>query len=241
MTPEAFLAELLTRASSSGDDRFASRQLLRLYEKALARPGGVFLELGTDRGQASRAILAACQTNGGSLVSVDIRDCSQAVSSPCWTFVQADSTDRVRITSAAPVLEDGIDFVYVDSLHTAEHVTREVYAWFPLVKDGGFLFFDDVDSGPYLSGERKDNPRMEIDNRCIRQALESIFYSNREVMDFSLEYGSTGLAVIEKRGGELKPARRHPQRNSMLLARIRTKLGLERYTHKSDGTDFVVN
>lgn len=243
MSPKDYLNLLQEVSGAKGEKRHAAQQLLVLNDEARRRPNGMFLELGTDRGQASRAILAGCEDNGGRLVSVDIRDCSTAVSSENWKFVRSNSIDRETILRAAPELLAGIDFVYVDSLHTAEHVTREVYTWFDLIKEGGVLFFDDIDSGPYLSGRRKDNPVIEIDNRQIKNALENIFYSNLDTIDFHTIYGSTGLGVIRKKSGlgeKLLQPYAAGRRNNYTLARLQKRLGSRFYRHTKDGTDFLI-
>ena len=65
-----------------------------------------------------------------------------------WTFVQNDSADVASIVTAAPILKNGIDVIYIDSLHTSEHVYKEIFGWFPYLKKGGIAYFDDVDTGP---------------------------------------------------------------------------------------------
>ena len=238
-----YLTEVRQRSLQSGEAAIAARQLWRIYEVAMQRSGGTFLELGTDRGQASRAILAACEQHGGRLVSVDVRDCSGAAESTQWTFVQSDSTDRDAIVSRAPILQDGIDMIYLDSLHTPEHVQKEVYTWFGSVREGGSLFFDDVDSAPYMRGRRKDNPLMEIDNRKILALVQDIFYANIDQLRLTVEYGSTGLARLEKIspiGTQLKPpVSMPPPRRNRTIGKLMRRFRRQTYTHKRDGSDFI--
>ena len=236
------VSRLRSMLGSSDESHFVAWQLLQLYEAALDRPGGTFLELGTDRGQGSNALLAACDEVGGRLVSVDIRDCSSAAASPNWTFVQSSSIDRRAIIEAAPFLSDGIDITYVDSLHTPDHVRQEIYTWFDLVREGGLIYFDDVDSGPYMRGRRKDNAHMEISNRRIRELIERVFYANVDKLELALNFGSTGLGLLRKRvpfGARLSPpgSRLKPRRNE-LLAKIARRVS-PRYRHKGDGSDFI--
>ena len=68
----------------------------------------------------------------------------------------------------------------------------------PFFKKGGVIFFDDIDSNPYLKGQRKDNVGIEISNRKILELIESIFISNIDIIDLTLIKGSTGLARIDK-------------------------------------------
>ncbi|MDO8288771.1 MAG: class I SAM-dependent methyltransferase [Parvibaculum sp.] len=243
MSFASYIEKLLETANSKEEARHAAQQLICLYEEACKHPNGLFLELGTDRGQGSRAMLAACEKNGASLVSIDIRDCSGAVTSDRWTFVQASSTDRDYIVTQAPALLGGIDLVYVDSLHTPEHVEKEVYAWFDLLKPGGVMFFDDIDSGPYLPAARKDNAMMEIANARIRRKIEDIFYANVDVMDLSMIYGSTGLGVIRKRNGAgegLRPLPPSRRRQNIFMAKISRRLFPNQYRNTGDGSDFLI-
>ncbi|RWO85020.1 MAG: class I SAM-dependent methyltransferase [Mesorhizobium sp.] len=239
----SYLRATQERTQSCGEAAIAALQLVRLYDAAAARPNGTFLELGTDRGQATKMILAACEKNGGNLVSVDIRDCSSAAVSCRWTFVQADSIDRKTILNKAPILQDGIDLVYVDSLHTPEHVLNEVYTWFSLVRKGGTICFDDIDPNPYMRGRRKDNPQIEIANRRIFYVVQSIFYDNLDQLQMTVDFGSTGLAMLRKTseiGSELKPFNHLPaERNSTFLAKLSVRFGERYYAHKGDGSDFL--
>ena len=103
------------------------------------------------------------------------------------------------LLSKKPVLKDGIDILYVDSLHTESHVLKEIYGFFEYIKPNGLIYFDDIDSGPYMSGQRKDSINTEIDNRKIFNLLEAIFRANYSSIDFSIHRGSTGLAKFKKR------------------------------------------
>lgn len=191
-----------------GEEASAADQLLFLHDFAAARPAGTFLELGTDQGQATKVILNALHGASGQLVSVDVEDCRTAGSGPNWSFVQSSSTDVDAITTAAPRLKDGIDLVYVDSLHTVAHVYAETMGWFPFVKQGGAIVFDDVDPSPYMAGRRKDSTRKELSNRAIAQLVSDLFYDNLDALRMEVKYGSTGLAILTKTaplGANLRP------------------------------------
>ena len=54
------------------------------------------------------------------------------------------------------------------------------------------MLFDDVESGPYLQGQRKDSIDIETSNRKINQLIEAVFLSNLNVLDLSIIKGSTG-------------------------------------------------
>ena len=203
-----YVARLHAARMSQSEEASAADQLLTLHEAAQARPDGTFLELGTDQGQATKAILNALHGADGLLISVDVEDCHYAGAGPNWQFVQSDSTDIDAILAAAPRLQDGIDLVYVDSLHTVAHVHAEARAWFPYLKPGGRMIFDDVDPTPYMQGHRKDSARKEIGNRAISSLVTALFYANLDSLRMEMKLGSTGLAIWTKTapmGTDLRP------------------------------------
>ncbi len=79
------------------------------------------------------------------------------------------------ILSNAPYLKNGIDVLYIDSLHAKNHVERELSGWYPFLKKGSHIFFDDVDSNPYRKGQRKDHFHGELRLDEIREYIEAFF------------------------------------------------------------------
>lgn len=191
--------DLKVAEHADGPARHSAAQLMRLYRTAKALASPTILELGTGRGESTTVLLQACQERAGRLVSVDIDDCSDVSDSEWWTFVQADSTNIAAIVARAPLLEAGIDVLYVDSLHRRSHVEKELMGWYPLLKQGAHIFLDDVDSNPYWRGNRKDNVRAEIAFDEIREFVKAFFYANENDVSLDIMYGSTGLAHLHKR------------------------------------------
>lgn len=183
---------------AKGVEGQSATQLMRMYRIATEQTTPTILELGTAKGASTTLFLQVCEENDGRLVSVDIKDCSDISQSSRWQFVQSDSTDVDFILSAAPHLREGIDILYIDSLHTRSHVEKEVTGWYPFMKQGSHVFFDDVDSNPYRKGQRKDNFRAEIEWDKIREYVEAFFYSNEDDLYLDIMFGSTGLAHLYK-------------------------------------------
>ncbi|WP_281931831.1 class I SAM-dependent methyltransferase [Roseibium album] len=177
-----------------------AQHLLSMFDEVASREQPIVLELGTKTGVSTSVFLGALhEGEGGHLYSVDIVDCSKVASSPYWTFIQSDSADIEGVLSSAPALRTGIDVLYVDSLHHVDHIRKELFGFFPFVKPGGVIFFDDVDSLPYMRHREKDNIHTEIGNRLALQFLNEVFEDNAEKLHFSVSRGSTGLARMEKR------------------------------------------
>lgn len=240
---ETYFDAVREAAEEPSERAIFADQLLVLHEAARSKPDVVFLELGTDRGQSTKMILHALAGTRGRLVSVDIRDCSDAGAGDNWTFIQADSADVAAILSKAPFLKQGIDFIYVDSLHTPEHVLKELYGFFKYVRKGGKIFFDDIDSTPYMRGRRKDSYRAEMRNREIFGVIKDVFYDNLDCLRLEAKFGSTGLAILTKTaefGAELRPYRPLPkERRFAAFYRLIRKFK-KRYKNLGDGSDMLI-
>ncbi|MDB2591532.1 class I SAM-dependent methyltransferase [Candidatus Pelagibacter bacterium] len=244
---EKYLSTLKSHANKQSELRFAANQLLEMHAEAMSRTNPIIVELGVDKGQSTRIFLNAISEKSNSrLISVDIRDCKDAVKSDKWEFVQQNSVDVDLLLSKKPILKNGIDILYVDSLHTESHVLKEIYGFFEYIKPNGLIFFDDIDSGPYMSGQRKDSINTEIDNRKIFNLLEAIFRANYSSIDFSIHRGSTGLAKFKKRsalGDKLKDPIYIGNRRLRLFWRFLEIINLKKsYRHNNDTNDsFLIN
>lgn len=240
-----YVARLQDLRLAQGEEACAADQLLTLHDIASAQPNGIFLELGTDAGQSTKVILNALSGHQGLLVSVDVEDCDEAGSGPNWRFVQTSSTDVDTVLNAAPELRDGIDMIYVDSLHTVEHVHAEIMAYFPLLRRGGQMLFDDVDPTPYMFGHRKDSARKEISNRAISDLVKGVFYCNPSHLRMDLKLGSTGLAIFTKTsdlGARLAPyTPMVPARDNRELADLHDRLrGHQEYKNSLSSQSMLI-
>lgn len=183
---------------TSGNDGKVATQLMRMYRTICEYERPVILELGTGKGQATTVFLKACEEKNGKLVSIDINDCSDVSDHGSWTFVQSDSRAKDFIIENAPHLKDGIDLLYVDSLHEKEQVESELMTWFPYMKEKSHIFFDDVDANPCRKGNRKDDFGKERAWNEIYEYVQSFFYTNENELYLDIMYGTTGLAHLYK-------------------------------------------
>lgn len=192
------MQEFIQAEHSPGNHGAVSAQLMRLHREVLAMNAPMVLECGVNRGQSTGFFAWACEQNGGRLVSVDINNCSDAIVSPVWTFIQSDDTRQDIIFAQVPQLYHSIDFLYIDSLHTARHVEKLLMLYYLHVRQGGIIAVDDVDPLPYLRGKPKDNKTQEITWRQMGAAVRHFFYANEDALRMEIYYGSTGLAIIRK-------------------------------------------
>jgi predicted O-methyltransferase YrrM len=222
-------ASIAAQSQENNSRGASSAQLMQMYRIAEAKESPIILELGVCRGESTTVLLQACSQTGGRLVSVDIENCSSLSDSPSWQFVQSNSSDTTFIIDKAPHLKTGIDILYIDSLHTKEHVKNELTCWYPYIKEDGFIFFDDVDSRPYMSGQASDSFWAEITWNEIHDYIVAFYYANQEQTRLSISYGCTGQACLEKRC----PKGTLPREARPLKRRRKTILNLVRYSPSS--------
>lgn len=202
-------------------------QLMTLHRLVARLEAPLILECGVNRGWSSGVLAHACEQKGGRLISLDIEDCSDAIKSEVWTFIRTDDSDLEHVLAQAPEIAGGVDLVYVDSLHSPGHVARLAELYYPFVRQGGYLAFDDVDPGPFMKGGRKDNPDMEIVWRRIGNVVLDFFYANEDDLLLEFQFGSTGLAIMKKLAplnATARPARRLQRRFFTLRSLARALL-----------------
>ena len=244
---ENYIDKLRANSKIDSETRFVANQLLEMHSEALKRDRPIIVELGVDKGQSTRVFLNAIDNKTNArLISIDIKDCKDAVKSSNWEFVQQDSVEIESLLLKKPIIKDGIDILYIDSLHTQSHVLKEVYGFFQYIKPEGIIYFDDIDCGPYMNGQRKDSISIEIVNREIFDLLEAIFRANYSSVDFSINRGSTGLAKFVKYsnlGDKLNPPIFIKKRKFKLFWRLLEILKLKKtYQHNnSTNESFLIN
>ncbi len=222
---EEFLDRLNIQKDLQEESRFIALQLLELHKEVLKRETVQILELGVYSGQSTRVFLNAIKDkNCSKLISIDIKDYSDVCSSSKWHFIKSNSLDIDYILKKEPdILNKGIDVLYIDSYHTREHVQNELYLYYPYLNHNSVIFFDDIDSGPYMMNQRKDSISTEIENRSILDLINSVFYTNKNEINLNIYKGSTGLARIDKlsiKGKSLKTPKRFFKRRNKILWKI---------------------
>ena len=239
---QKYIDELKNHLSKLDETRFVAQQLLRLHQEVKLKADPLVVELGVDKGQSTKVFLNAIEgKSNGKLISIDIKNCHSAVDAERWEFVQQDSSDIKSLIIAKPIIKNGIDVLYIDSLHTAKHVKKEIYNFFEYLNEDAYIFLDDIDSGPYMSKQRKDSVGIEIANRKIYKLLEAIFRANISKLDFEIMRGSTGLGIFRKRvplGEKLNPPILLRERNNYLINKVFQKISFKKsYHHNTNSFD----
>ncbi|RMF80671.1 MAG: class I SAM-dependent methyltransferase [Chloroflexi bacterium] len=218
---------IVAQESMAGLEGKVATHHLKLYHLVSAMQRPVVLEFGVDKGRSTCILLHACESSGGHLYSVDIKDCADVAQSEAWTFIQHDDRSRDAIMRQHPALKDGIDLLHIDSRHNGEHVATLLMTWFPYLKAGSYITLHDIDPTPYLPSQRKDNVTIEHGIRQIANTVQQFFYANEDELFLEFHFGSTGMAIMKKlspMGTTPNPPRALPQRRLLWLQRVRQAL-----------------
>ena len=153
------------------------------------------LELGVQKGISTNYFLEVCDRNNGKLYSVDIDDCSGVSANQRWKFIHSRDDDFKTIFNLIP---KKVDVIYIDSLHEANHVEKLIYNYYEKLKEGGYIFIDDISHLLYLKNKPRSNFYCEINNKETFDRILEIYNSNRSLFDLNFSFKSSGLGIIKK-------------------------------------------
>ena len=185
-----------------------------LFPKIKEINNPIILELGVQTGRSTKKFLDICEKKNGKLFSVDIDDCSNVSDSNLWSFYQTRDDNFEYIKSNIP---KKIDVLFIDTLHEANHVEKLIKNYFSLIKNGGFIFIDDISHLPYLKNRKRNNFYCEINNQETFELLLSIYSENINNFDLNFSFVSSGLAILKKKSdNELNNYKKIKNRNLSL-------------------------
>jgi len=123
-----------------------NEHLSLLYFLVVSHNLKTVLELGTDIGFSTRALLCGVKRTGGYLTSIDIKNCpeikqwiSDKQLDKYWTFVESNDLFYN--------LEKPIDLLFVDSMHTHDQLKAELNLFSP--KTRKFIAIHDTNHAKY--------------------------------------------------------------------------------------------
>ena len=151
--PNPILAEALGRWGQAASD--IRDHLPILFSEAVAARPRLIVELGTRGAVSTRALLAAAEVTGATVLSIDIADCSATDIPPRfaarWRFEQADDVAFAGAPFEAFCAQQGLapqaEVIFVDTSHTYDHTRAELAAWTPRLPPGGVMLFHDTNMG----------------------------------------------------------------------------------------------
>ena len=159
-------------------------------------PKPTILELGVQEGVSTKKFLNICDINNGRLYSVDVEDCSNVSKNLKWKFIKSRDDNFDYIKSIIP---EKIDVLFIDTLHEANHVEKIFYNYYNSVKNGGYIFIDDISHLPYLNNEKKSNFYCEINNQETFNKILEIYLNNFDNFSLNFSFESSGLGIIKKK------------------------------------------
>jgi predicted O-methyltransferase YrrM len=158
--------------------------LPRLFAETCRYEAPQVVELGVRSGNSTCAFLAAVETVGGHVWSVDPERAHVPphwFDSDLWTFVQADD---LKVVDEAPVC----DVLFIDTTHGYQQTWNELLNYAGKVRPGGVILLHDTElERPELSPHDDPFP--------VRRATEE-FLTYYPVGDVEWVSGCNGLAVI---------------------------------------------
>ena len=99
--------------------KFLSTELINIKKPKI-------IEFGVREGRATKIFLDYCDKFDGNLYSIDIDDCSGLFHNKFWKFIQSRDDSYNYINKRIP---SKIDLIYLDTIHTASHVEKIIYAY----------------------------------------------------------------------------------------------------------------
>jgi predicted O-methyltransferase YrrM len=135
------------------------------------------VEIGVDRGYSTRFLCHAAKEIGGEVISVD-KEVNEGLKSELggladyWRFVNKDSS-----TAGNEWDEGEIDLIFVDGDHSFQGCNKDIEAWWPHIRVGGYMILHDYAVG------------SEVDIA----ALKNLWGSNSEKVIFPLEPMQIGV------------------------------------------------
>lgn len=152
------------------------------------------LELGTQFGNSTIALLYAAKEIHGKVTTVDIDPCKYArkrikeldLDGFC-NFIQYDDTQIEW--------SDPIDHLFIDSNHSYSHITRQLVKYEPYLRKGGIITLHDIVMHEFDS---KGNPIGKTSNKnSVMNAIED-YIVKRNDLKFYKYFNCNGLGIIRK-------------------------------------------
>ncbi len=138
----------------------------------------LIVELGTKTGMSTFALSRAAMVTGATLLSVDFRDCSDALDWDKWNFVHMDDvafSKQFPEWASERDIKPSIDVLFIDTSHEYNHTKNEIAVYEPFFsKDVKVIFHDSNCSGWYI----RKNFTIDKSYDCKRgviHALEDFF------------------------------------------------------------------
>lgn len=153
------------------------------------------LEFGVKSGDSTKIFLEICEKRNGKLFSIDIDDCSNVSKSDHWTFFKTRDDNFEFLERKLP---NKFDLIYLDTIHTANHVEKIFYYYYKKLKINGSFIIDDISWLPYVKDNYRNTFYCEINNQETFYRILEIYRSNEKNFNLEFSFLDSGLAKIKK-------------------------------------------
>ena len=162
------------------------------------------VELGVaETALSTKNFLNYVSDKGGELYSIDIQDFSKItnsdnfknINSKNWNFLQSNDLNLEKILKNFPIIKNGIDVLYVDSLHDPTHIEKTLMKWFKYINQFGYIFFDDTESRVY---KEQKALFISIGNDGMDDIIKKFYYRNSNLVKYTKYFTDTGLSEFYK-------------------------------------------
>jgi len=164
----------------------------------------IIVELGVaETALSTKNFLNYVTNKGGELYSIDIQDFSKItdsdnfknINSKNWNFLQCNDLNLEKILKNFPIIKNGIDVLYVDSLHDPTHIEKTLMKWFKYINQFGYIFFDDTESRVY---KEQKALFISIGNDGMDDIIKKFYYRNSNLVKYTKYFTDTGLSEFYK-------------------------------------------
>ena len=166
-----------------------------VYEKIKDIKEPNILEFGVRDGISTKMFIELCESQSGSLYSVDKNNYGSVIKSKRWNFIQSRDDDFDFLKKKLP---DNFDIIFLDTLHEANHIEKIFYYYYKSLKIDGLFFIDDISWLPYIKNNYRDRFYCEINNKETFELLLKIYFANYHNFDLEFSFVSSGFALARK-------------------------------------------
>jgi len=107
----------------------------------------IFVDIGVETGKSSKILLNKAIQKNNKVFGIDpIPDMGQDIlDNPNYKYIKGDS-----VKTGAEWKNDKVDVIFVDSIHAKEQVLSELYYWWDILNENGWVIFHDTAWAGYI-------------------------------------------------------------------------------------------
>lgn len=182
-----------TTINGKGD---TDSHLMTLFSIALSIKAKTIIELGVRKGYTTVPLLLAAQKNNGKLYSIDIKPIEFEVPKNLKQYWEFHKTDAIKFLTT---WNKPIDLIYVDDLHTYDHVAKELKLIQSHITPSSIILLHDLMYGNW-------EPRYHTDMTLVKGQwarggpYRAVGELDPQYWEFSTIPSCNGLTILRNKG-----------------------------------------